>query len=254
MQIQNIASHRLVMASIYRAIRHGWDVFSRTRPLSVSFAMVFAVIGLFILVGIEQASVAPMMLPVAGGFMLIGPVLLSGFFAVADRVAEGKSPGFSDIVSGFSRINREMGALGLVCTLLFLIWMTDAATLYGFMVGRTPTSLLALMPPPEHVWSFVIWSSVMGAVLAFVIFSISAFAVPLLFYRRAGLVQAVVLSVRTVFSNFVPCILWAILLAATTIGSILILPLFLVTFPVLAFASHALYRELFPDLRVTLKQ
>ena len=29
--------------------------------------------------------------------------------------------------------------------------------------------------------------------------------------------------------------------------SILIFPLFLVTFPVLAYANHALYREIFPD-------
>lgn len=179
--------------------------------------------------------------------MLVGPVLLSGFFSIADRTAEKKASGFSDIVAGFSRISREMLALGLVCTLLFLIWMTDAATLYGFMVGRTPKPLLALMPLPENVGSFLIWSSVMGAVLAFVIFSVSAFSVPLLYYRRAGLVRAVVMSVRTVFSNFVPCMLWAVVLAATIIGSILILPLFLVTFPVLAYASHALYQELFPE-------
>jgi uncharacterized membrane protein len=40
--------------------------------------------------------------------------------------------------------------------------------------------------------------------------------------------------------------LWGAILAATIIVSILILPLFLVAFPVLTFAGHALYRELFP--------
>ncbi|WP_294262567.1 hypothetical protein [Propionivibrio sp.] len=44
--------------------------------------------------------------------------------------------------------------------------------------------------------------------------------------------------------------MWAVILAVTIIGSILIFPLFLLTFPVLAFASHALYRELFPELSV----
>lgn len=247
MQTKSVAYCQLRMASIPRAVGRGWDVFSRTRPLSVSFAMIFAFIGLLIFVGIEQASVAPMVLPVAGGFMLIGPLLLSGFFAIADCVAEKKTPEFSSILAGFSRITREMAALGFVCMLLFLIWMTDAATLYGFMVGRVPTSLLALVLPSGHTWSFLIWSSIMGAVLAFVIFAVSAFSVPLLYYRRVGLVQSVVLSVRAVFSNFIPCILWAACLGCAIIGSILLLPLFLVTFPVLAFASHALYRELFPD-------
>lgn len=247
METEKFARRRIEVAAIPRVIGRGWGIFSKTRPLSVSFAMIFAIIGLFILVGIEQASLAPMMLPAAGGFMLLGPVLLCGFFSIADHVEAKQAHGFSDIVAGFSRMNRQMAALGLVCMLLFMIWMTDAATLYGFMVGRTPTPLQGLMPPPENVWSFVIWSSLMGAALAFVIFSVSAFSVPLLYYRRAGLVQAVVLSVRTVFSNLLPCLLWAFVLASSIIGSILIAPLFLVTFPVLAFASHALYRELFPE-------
>jgi uncharacterized membrane protein len=248
MMVEEIVQRRLSMASIPNAIRRGWDVFTQTRPLSVSLAMVFSVIGLLVLLGIEQASVAPMMLPLAGGFMLIGPTLLGGFFVIADRVEARQGATFSDITVGYLRCGREMLALSLVCTLLFLIWLTDAATLYGFMLGRTPATLLALTSPSESVRSFVLWSSIMGAVLAFVIFSISAFSVPLLYYRRAGLVQAVVLSVRAVCSNFPTSMLWAMILSGAVIGSILVLPLFLVTFPVFAFASHALYREAFPEV------
>ena len=70
---------------------------------------------------------------------------------------------------------------------------------------------------------------------------------PLLYYRRAKLLQAVQLSVMAVFRNLIPCLLWSLLLMVTITVSILIFPLFLVTFPVLAYASHALYREIFPD-------
>ncbi|WP_294259570.1 DUF2189 domain-containing protein [Propionivibrio sp.] len=150
----------------------------------------------------------------------------------------------------FSRTSREMLTIALVCTLLFMIWVADVATVYGFTVGRVPASLLTLFFPSKNVLSFMIWSSVLGALLAFVIFSISAFSVPLLYYRRAGLVQAIVSSVTAVFANLLPSLLWAVILAVTIIGSILIFPLFLLTFPVLAFASHALYRELFPELSV----
>ena len=250
MQAEKIVMRRLTVTSIPNAIRHGWGVFSKTKSLSVGFSTVFALIGLLSFVAIDQAGVAPMILPVAGGFMLLAPILLCGFFAIGDRVEGKQIAGLSDVYYGFSRIGRELLALALVCMLLFLIWITDAATLYGFMVGRTPSTLLMPTPQPDKVWSFMLWSSAMGAVLAFVIYSIAAFAVPLLYYRRAGLVQAVVLSVRTVFSNFRFCVLWAILLSASIIGSILVLPLFLVTLPVLAFASHALYHELFPEPRV----
>ena len=128
-----------------------------------------------------------------------------------------------------------------------LLWIIDTATLYGFIVGRTPAPLLQLISPSSDVLFFLGWSSLLGALLAFVIFSISAFSVPLLYYRRAGLVRAIQLSVGAVFANLAPCLLWATILSVSIVVSILIFPLFLMAFPVLAFASHALYRELFPD-------
>lgn len=87
----------------------------------------------------------------------------------------------------------------------------------------------------------------MGAVLAFIIFAISAFSVPLLCARRAGLVRAVSASVRAVFANFGVVMVWAVLISTLTIGSILVLPLFLVVFPLLAYASDAIYRQVFPE-------
>ncbi|WP_025917321.1 DUF2189 domain-containing protein [Herminiimonas sp. CN] len=209
--------------------------------------MIFAIIGLLILTGVARAGLTPMILPLAGGFMLIGPILLCGFFSVADRVARKLPPRFGDVFSGFSHASRQIIAVALVCMLLLLIWLTDAATLYGFMVGRTPVLLPGLLPPSDEVAAFILWSSMMGAALAFLIFAISAFSVPLLYYRRVELVQAIVLSVRVIFGNFVPCISWAIILSAAIIVSILLLPLFLLAFPVMAYASHALYHEAFPQ-------
>ena len=242
-----LMQRKVSLGALPFALARGWQLFSRTRKVSVSFSMIFAFIGLIVLVAIEQAAVAPMVLSLAGGFMLVGPVLLCGFFALADSSLAGQEPGFRDIWRGFASVPRELLALALVCLLLFMIWITDAATLYGFMVGRVPTSLPEVLAPTQDVGSFLLWSSLMGAGLAFVIFVISAFSVPLLYYRRAGLVGAVVASVKAVFGNFAVCVLWALLLATSTILSILLLPVFLVTFPVLAFASHTLYREMFPQ-------
>jgi uncharacterized membrane protein len=92
----------------------------------------------------------------------------------------------------------------------------------------------------------VLWSSLSGAVVAFLLFAISAFAAPLLCERRVGLVEAVVTSVYVVFGNFFTTMVWAVLLSATVIGSILLLPLLLLTLPWLAYTSRALYRAALP--------
>ena len=65
-------------------------------------------------------------------------------------------------------------------------------------------------------------------------------------WEDAGLVEAVVLSVRVVFANFTPAIFWAFLLSTIIIGSILLLPLLPLTLPWMAYASRALYRQVLP--------
>ena len=246
MHNQELVSRPLSIRMIGKAIRIGWAVFSRTRNVSVSYAMIFALIGLLILLTIEHARIAPMMLPMAGAFMLVGPILICGFFSLADRSAAKMPATLSHVLTSLHGVSREILVLATVCMLLLMIWITDAATLYGFMVGQGQATIFNLIPIPEGVAFFTLLSSVIGAVLAFVIFAISAFSVPLLYYRRAGLVQAIVVSVRTVLSNFLPCMLWALVLSGAVMASIFLLPLFLVVFPVLAFASHAIYKDLFP--------
>lgn len=237
----------LTSKSLPHALAKGWDMFARTRPVSVTYAMIFALIGLFILTGIVRASFAPMIFPLAGGFMLVGPLLLSGFFALSDRIRRGQPCTLSAVADGYMKTSADMMIVAAVCTLLFIIWVTNAGTLYGLIVGRTPITLQLLIAPTGNVIYFLFLSSLIGILLAFIIFAISAFSIPLLYYRRAGLVQAVQLSVAAVFANFTYSMLWALTLAVTIIFSIIIFPLFLLSFPVLAFASHALYRELFPE-------
>ena len=127
-----------------------------------------------------------------------------------------------------------------------MIFVTDAAILYAYMIGDVPVWLGELLPVAEGVSRFVLWSSVSGGVVAFLLFTVSAFAVPLLCERRATLVEAVVSSVRVVFGNFFIAMVWAVLLSTTVMASILLLPLLLLTLPWLAYASRALYRIALP--------
>lgn len=214
----------------------------------MAYAGTFATVGALALAVVARAQVTPMALALGGGFMLIGPALLAGFFRLADIAAAGATPRVGHALSGFRDCPRDLWVVALVCVFLFLIWITDAATLYGFMVGRRPqpAEWARLIMPGRDVAAFTLWSSVMGAALAFVVYAISAFSVPLMYYRRAGLVAGVNASVQAVFRNFGVSVAWALLLAAATMLSILLLPLFLVVFPLLAYASQALYREVFP--------
>ena len=231
------------------ALHSGWKTFQGMPFISLLFGALIATLGLAVLVGIYRIGLSAMALPFAGGFMLLGPILLVGFFRLAELRAEGRQPTLRDALCGFRRAPAGLWAVALLCAFLFMIWITDAAILYSFMVGGPDATkqMLWLGQLQQDKVAFTLWSSLTGAVLAFFVFAISAFSVPLLHQRRASLIQAVYASVSLVLRSFLVSLAWGLLLTGTILVSILLLPLLALTLPVMAYASFALYQRAFPD-------
>ena len=75
---------------------------------------------------------------------------------------------------------RRLG-VSFVCGLLFLIWITDAGILYGFMVGPRADRFRAPAAIEQMVMDYAGYSAIMGGVLAFILFAVSAFSIPLIY-------------------------------------------------------------------------
>ena len=233
-------------ASLKRALAEGWRIANATRLVSIAYSLIFVLGGVLIIGSLLAQGMTPFVIAAAGAFMLVGPVILAGFFGIAQAFESGQRVTPGAILAGFSNAAGALWALSLVCGLLFMIFVTDAAILYAYMIGGAPVWLADLMPAAMNVVKFVKWAGVSGLVVAFLLFGISAFSVPLLCERRIGLVGAVVTSVRVVFGNFTVAIFWAFFLSTATIASVLLLPLLPLTLPWLAYASRALYRQVLP--------
>ena len=238
--------HPLTFAAVARALGAGWRLANATRAVSIAYALLFVAGGALIMGALLAQGYAPFVIAAAGGFMLVGPAILAGFFGIARAHETGERAGAGAVAAGFAAAAGTVWILALVCGLLFMIFLTDAAVLYAYMIGGAPVWLADLVPAADGVVRFVQWAATSGLVVALLLYCISAFAVPLLCERRAGLVDAVVTSVRVVLGNFLPAISWAFLLSTVIIASVLVLPLLPLTLPWLAYASRALYREVLP--------
>ncbi|PVV15843.1 MAG: hypothetical protein B6D72_00530 [gamma proteobacterium symbiont of Ctena orbiculata] len=239
----------VALSDLSLVIREGWRLF-RAAPLpSLAYASVAALIGLVLLYAVGRLGVSPMSLPFAGGFMLVAPAMLGGFFRLAQCLETNQDVTMATPFAAFLRTPLQTWMVSLFCAFIFLIWITDAGVLYSFIIGGTdlPYELPWLIRVNESIAGFWFWGALMGSVLAFIIFTISAFSVPLLFEGRGGLVQVVHASVRAVFANFVVTMLWALILSLSILVAIMLLPLLLVVLPVMAYASFALYRIVFPS-------
>lgn len=250
---QQLSGRKFGIAEIRHSLKAGWHLFQQNWQVSVGYASIFALIGLVLLGLIGIAGVSPLAWPLTGGFMLIGPLLLCGFFTIAEKHRAGEKIGLSDALLALPRAPAALWVLALACTMLFLVWITDAATLYAFMIGgeHLPYHLPWLIALQENVVAFELWGSLMGSVIAFIIFAVSAFSVPLLYHQKAELVPAITISVKTVFSNFASSILWGLILSIAIMASIFLMPLFPVVLPVMAFASFVLYEKVFADRDAT---
>lgn len=224
-------------------------MFRQTQNASMAYAGIFAVIGAILLIGAIKLDIAPMAYPLAGGFMLVGPAFLAGFFHAASLRAQRRPVRFADFFRGFRHSPAALWVISVVCAFLSLVWLTDASIVYSLYFGTVPVlgslELIAGLGEGSRLASFILFSSLTGSVLALMIFAISAFAVPLIFSRRMDLAKAVGLSVRAVFGNFGVMAAWGVVLTLGVAGSILLfMPLFVVVFPVLAYASEQAYRDI----------
>lgn len=235
---------------IRRALRVGWGVFLALPGPSLALGAVFALIAVALLLALIWLGVTPLWLVLTGGFLLIGPPLLAGFFALARRHEAGLEAGLRDALSGYGKAGAGFWALSALCAFLLLIWITDAGILYAFLVGSgpltEPSATGGWMGLTEGVRRFAFWSGVLGAIFASGLYVISAFAAPLLFEDRVGVLAAIQASARAILGNPGPALVWALVIAVGTLAGILLPVLLPITLPVLAYGSFSLYRTLFP--------
>ncbi|MEW5943102.1 MAG: DUF2189 domain-containing protein [Pseudomonadota bacterium] len=242
--------HKANLGSIKNWLVAGWRVYLRLKGPSTAYAGIFAIIGLVQFAAVIDLGLTPFVIPLAWAFMLVGPAFLCGFLHASRELREGRQPALSDFFAGFRRSPPGLWVLALVDSLFLMIWLTDAGTVYSMYFGAIPDmslpETLARLAGSE-MKKFLLFTSVMAVALAFAVFVVSAFAVPLMFERRMNLPAAVGASVRAVFSNFRVMMLWALILAGSMFAATLFLPAFVVVFPVLSYASEAACREIWPS-------
>lgn len=238
--------HAFSLTTLTESLTDGWRLTRATLKPSIGYSLPFALVGLLSLVLLNNAGFLPFVLALSGSFMIIGPVLLAGFYGIAKAHESGETPGLGAILNGFRQTAPALWVLAMVCLLLFLIFVTDAAILYSYMVGDLSLSFDSILEHGPKAVRFLFWASVSGAFIAGMVYVVTAFSVPLLCERRADLVPAVVSSIKATFGNPVAAFVWALLLAGLGILSAILLPLLPIVLPWLAYSGRSLARRVIP--------
>lgn len=220
----------------------------RAAPLvGAGIAAIYAVGGWVLIVCLVVLDLPYLVYPLAMGFALIAPFVAVAFYDVSRRLEMRVRPTLPDVWRSVREAGgRDLRWMALITAFAFFLWMDMAAMLTLAFFGATALDVSALATEiltTGHGWLFLAVGHVVGAIIALLIFSISAVSFPMLFDRDVDVMTAMMTSVRLVRRNPVAMAVWCVVIALSmglSIASgLVLLP---VVLPVLGFASWHLYR------------
>ncbi|HEX2478900.1 MAG TPA: DUF2189 domain-containing protein [Geminicoccaceae bacterium] len=240
---------RIEMADLKDVLAEGISDFAAYRTDVMFLCVVYPVAGLLLAWLAFGYDLLQLVLPVASGFALIGPVAAVGLYEISRRREQGVDITWADAF----RVVRApaFGAilvLGLALLAILLLWLAAAQAIYLMTLGPEPPASVGAFARDVFTtpagWAMIVVGMAVGFLFALLVLTISVVSFPLLLDRDVGLYAAVATSVRAVATNPGSMAVWGLIVAsALAVGSIPLLLGLIVIMPVLGHATWHLYRK-----------
>jgi uncharacterized membrane protein len=232
------------VSQAFRWLTLGWRDLARV-PLPSLLHGVAVTIGGWIILGITLRYWY--LLPGAfSGFLLVGPILATGLYALSRDLEQAKYPGMREVFAAWRRGTRPLIWLGLILVLAGTAWVLVSAILFALFVEAPITGLQSILRHivlSEGSFLFPVWIT-LGGFGAALVFAATAVSAPMLLDRNVDMVTAISTSVRAVGTNPITMVLWAVIIMVTTGVALLTLMLgFIVVIPVIGHGTWHAYRD-----------
>lgn len=179
------------------------------------------------------------------GYVLVGPILATGLYALSRSIETGQSPRLTDACSAWRCGTRPLLWLGILLVLAGTGWVLMSAALFALFVETpidTPLGFLRFVVTQDDL-VFSLWV-VLGGLVAALIFGATVVSAPLLLDREVDVRSAIVTSLRAVGESPAAMGLWAaIIMLATAVSMATLMLGFVLAVPVIGHATWHAYRD-----------
>lgn len=231
---------------VYAALGEGWQDFRAVPRYGLFFGGVYAFVGIALFLTLSVADRPAWILPLAVAFPLVGPFVAVGLYEVSRRRATGERLDWAEVLGAvWRKKDSQIPTMAFVVLAGFLVWMWAAAMLVIVFLGRLGAydDLDAILRSENGI-ALAVVGTVVGAVIAFLLFAVTVVSLPMLVDRDIDFVTAMVTSFKAVKANLQPMRHWAWIVGGALF--VAMVPFFLglvVVLPVLGHATWHLYRK-----------
>ena len=233
----------------YSWLAAGWHDMRRVPRVSLAYGAIFALAGVLLSFGLTAVGLQSLILVLAAGFILVGPMIAAGLYETSRRLEKSEPVSLaSTLRAGFFE-RGQLASMGLLLMLIYLAWVEIALLLFMLFLGPQPMPPLEAFVPtllltPRGLGLLTVGTGV-GMALAATVFAVSAVAVPLLMVERVDVVTAALTSISACRKNPKAMALWAALIAgAMLLGFVTLFFGLVIMFPLIGHATWHAFRDL----------
>ena len=245
---KGITINQVAFDAPWRWLDKGWIDLWKNPQMSLGYGALFAVAAIVLLLTLTQLDWVALMLPLAGGFLLVGPLLAIGLYEASRRLEVGEEVKFSSICSSCKSSAGQIAFMGVVLLLVFFAWMEIAFLMFMLFMGTSALPHASEFIPTllftGRGLGLLVFGTIAGGLLAVFVFAISVVSVPLIMVKKIDVVSAAATSVAAVRKNPKAMLLWAVIIAALMLfGIVTLFAGLIVVFPLIGHATWHAFRD-----------
>ncbi len=229
--------HFLQPMAPIRWLKLGWQDFKLAPRQSLTYGAAMMLLSYLVSFFAFEFGNFYSILTLISGFLLLGPIIAIGLYSISCQLQEGQTPVLGHCLrEGRSHVGN-IGVFIVMLLVVFLIWARAASMLHVFYPETTHANMQSYL-------TFLGIGTFVGAIFSFIIFTVSAFSLPMIMDRKVDTVTAVVTSVNAVLRNKKPMLVWAGCIFISVVFSVATAFIgLLVLLPVIGHATWHAYQE-----------
>ena len=218
-------------------LKLGWQDLRRAPKQSLTYGAVMLVVSYIISLLAYYTGELSFFLSLVSSFIFMGPVIAIGLYSISCQLNLGLKPRLGYCLREGRRYMGDELIFAFILLIVFLIWARAASMVHVFFPIEAD-------PEMKKLLVFFSIGTFIGAIFTALIFTISAFSLPMIMDKKVDMITAIVTSINAVLRNKKVLLLWGIIIVALVILGLLTAMIGLVVLlPLIGHATWHAYKD-----------